>query len=443
MKIDLALRLEDTANPFRLSESERSMTAEDWAWKFLRLNPRYRHDYELAKREREFPNAWRHSSAQRYLDRSVDKKIKAEDLHALDSRLFVNGQGILDSQTIWPRYAAETLEQHFHRTTQSPVALDSIRFRELDAPRDYGINEWVDPTRISLPASSSKLSWFHWKLDPIWQSAHQNFMPVDFLATNRAAEVKHVDVVQERRLEDMLPVMRVGGTLPAPPESGRWFAFVVSAFTYLTPQLHKVKEIAALYQRALAHHEDLKVQPGSALPGFEPLIWNWDREVRRLTKIEMSMCDLLRSHPSRRQWFTVLLDVRFDLDIQFKEIEKRLHALQEQFPEYAQFGLRLRAGNLKPEDFWLKRLAILGEMLTTPNSRGRFPTPTQIERNLFEAGSEEWTEFWTHQVGAPPQAPPEPKSHFDIIQKSALDARQMVERGYEFLIGRSQNSLYQ
>jgi hypothetical protein len=439
MKVDLTLRLEDPANPFRLSASEQTMTAEDWAWKFLRLNPKYRHDYELAKQE-DLSDAWRHASVQHYLDQSAGK-ITAEYLHALDSRLFVNDKGILDSQTVWPRYVAETLAQHFHRTKQSPVALDSIRFRELDAPRDYGINEWLDPALTSLPKSSSDLSWFHWKLDPIWETAHQNFIPVDFLVSNGAVENKHVDVVRIRALNDMLPVMRVSGTRPAPVETGTWFAFVISAFTYLKPQLHKVKEIAVLYQQALQHHEGLTVNQGNPPPGFEPLIWNWDRRVRPLGKIDTAMDDLLHSHPTQRQWFTVLFDVRFDLGIQFKEIEKRLHTLQEQFPEYAEFKLRHRAGNLMQEDFWLKRYAVLAEMLTTASSSGQFPTAMEIERNLFDGGSPDWAEFWTYQLGVPPRGQQNPEARIDMIQKSAAEARHMVEQAYEFLIGRSQKSL--
>ena len=82
-------------------------------------------------------------------------------------------------------------------------------------------------------------------------------------------------------------------------------------------------------------------------------------------------------------------------------------------------------------------------MLTTPTSSGRFPTATEIERNLFDASSAEWTEFWTHQLAAPPQIPQSDETRFDMIQKSAPAAQQMVELGYEFLVGRNQNSLYQ
>lgn len=43
------LKISDGSYPFSLSDEEEKLSADDWAWLFLRLNPLYRHDYDLQK----------------------------------------------------------------------------------------------------------------------------------------------------------------------------------------------------------------------------------------------------------------------------------------------------------------------------------------------------------------------------------------------------------
>jgi hypothetical protein len=422
--VKLTVELEPGPRPFKLLDGERHWDGDHWAWKFLRLNPRYRHDVVLAARSEKFGEAWRLPSVDHFLRTPAGTQTDLATLLGEDSRLFVADK-ILESESRWPVYVEETLGAHLQRAG-SRLPLSSVRFREFDAPRDYGIADWLDPKKPELPQRAGQRSWFHWLTDPIWDCGHEAFAPFDHTVGFDHRGRKFADGVRVRPLNE-----RLIGTTTAPVSHGRtWLAFAVNLSLYLPSQLRGAREVADLYR------DTLSVQPGfqsftDAPFGFELLIWSWNRHVRQLPRIDPAVEDLLRSQPDRQPWFVAMIDVRFDLSRQFFELQKQLKAQQQ--------NLRER-GRKSILDFWLKRRLVLAE-LQVLNADGLRSTG-EIERALFDAGSTEWQTFWRAQTGELPDVANRGVSQFDAIKRGLPEARAMVEREYGFLVGQSPADLH-
>lgn len=420
----LSVELEPALYPFKLLDAERAWDGEDWAWKFLRLNPRYRHDVMLAAKAERFGTACRRPSVEHFLRTREGEQIGREALLAEDSRLFM-GECVLDSGSAWPAYRSETLGEHLQR--EKALSLSSVRFREFDAARDYGISQWIDPKHATLPPARRQLSWFHWMTEPVWESAHENFIPTEVVVAEAASGTRMIDAIRVRDRHARLSDDWIG----VAPRKGTWFAFAVNLSLYLEPQVAEARRLADLYQDTLRHHEAEFQMVTENLPGYEPLVWDWHRQLPTPPKLDTSLKDLQRSRPDQR-WIVVIVDTRLKLATQFNRIEKQLQKSQT---------FRQRASRKDANDFWLKRHVVLAE-LQALNIDGLRSAP-DIERALFDVDSPQWRRFWAAQLGAVPSNVPRlEKSQLDKVKDSLPEARAMVEMDYGFLVGREPADLH-
>jgi len=162
--------------PFKLSAEEVTLNGDDWAWLFLRLNPLYRHDYNLcrgihSKQWSALQKSYRPGALlfppqpvsnpplfivvdhgiQRFIPTSIQQLPK--QLAGKDSRYFSINKEQLTGKLEGFNYTPITLRDYL-MNFEGPIPFGSLALTDFEAPRTFGIATWIDPELPPLQDNS-------------------------------------------------------------------------------------------------------------------------------------------------------------------------------------------------------------------------------------------------------------------------------------------------
>lgn len=390
------------AYPFALTDDDtaKTLSGDQWAWRFLRLSPAYRHDYALWVAR----PAWLDPSAGMPLA-SLKTSLSDADwqtLLAADSRYFTLDGKPLGRAVEWPNLQSETLQQALSANTNRGAR---VVVRELDAPRLYGVGHWFDPELIELPALSSSEglhSWFYCLIEPLWESPVRALLPNPDCWTEIGESKINIGMepdigVQLRQMTyfEQRLVETADGTktsqlvqVSAPTartgfEYDSEFAFLLCLDGNIPAQMRAAGKLLQSAERALFPVEI----PAIRQPDYEPIILTATHpRVEKFVKLNGALCDLTAAAPlGRSNWCLALFDLRFGIQDQLNSVTTLLKQRQLKLSEAGELTTpaRQRAGTKSEKQFWLKAaLCCLEAQLTLTR---RYPAESFGRRNLTEA----------------------------------------------------------
>jgi len=381
------LPLADGNYPFLLTEKDEARSTDNWAWSFLRLNPYYRHDFELVRVR---PGVHSHlDEARRLISHFRIKQLPpgsqpiwppAYDLPLptelpdavanLDSRYF-----IADGKPIRRRhqqfaYVPATLQEWLndHGGIASIAQLD---IREFDAARDYGLSDWVHPDRQSLEDLEADQSWFHYINEPVWSAGTWALRPSNkplihidssgreiTVGTQQQPEiVTKITVLKGADPEGTVKQLVVGQPLPLDYLSTKSteLHFLICLDGYVEPQLAAMRPIADDLKTLHQQYFPKAVAKGSN-SNFVPIIKDPREITEQVPAILASMFRDLTQSPikSRKNWRAITVDVAAPIVKQFEDLTKQLVEIQDSLADQLTFPLRKRIGRTGG-DHWLKK----------------------------------------------------------------------------------------
>lgn len=390
--------------PFALTEADpaKSLSGDQWAWRFLRLSPAYRYDHALWTAQ----PAWLEKRCYQSLT-TLKSALSLEDWQTMldaDARYFsLDGQP-LSHAVEWPHIQPATLGQLL---PSLPGREAEIVVRELDSARLYGVGHWFTPALLDLPQlprADGVRSWFYALLEPLWESPEHALLPnpdswvvlpegrvnvgmePDIGVRFRNDSMTHYEL-QNVRAKDGSAMTEMVKVVRPTARSGFDFQTELALLVCLNSNVSaQMKVAASLLQSARA-----ELQPGSnSAPGpvaYEPIIVTGVHpRAERFSKLHTDLRDLTASAPQgRRNWCLVIFDVRFDIKSQ---VESAVNSLKERQLALSKAGMlvhpvRHRAGTKSEKLFWLKAaLCCLEAQLALS---ARYPNESFGRKNLTEA----------------------------------------------------------
>lgn len=380
------LPLANGNSPFQLTEEDKMRSSDNWAWSFLRLNPYYRHDFNLIKvrpkvqahldeakllishfRMKKLPAEYssiRHTSSLTSLPTELPKTVAD-----LDSRYFMLDGEPLSLQRKQFNFEPETLQRWLTKHG-GITGIAQLDVRDIDAPRDYGIATWIDPNIQALEQLPPGESWFHFINEPVWGAGTWALRPSNLQHTHVTAHGHEIivgiaphPVVVERITEsfglDAETVKQLVPGYPVPPKFGSRRStelyFLICLDGYIEPQLDAVRPIADKLKALHRQYFPKAVAKGS-LPDFVPIIENPHDPTTQLNGTLKGLFNSLSRAPSRYRsnWRAITIDVAAPMVIQFKILEKRLTEIQKSLTGQLSFPLRKRTRGVDG-DHWLKK----------------------------------------------------------------------------------------
>ena len=163
--------------PFALTEDDpaKTLSGDQWAWRFLRLSPAYRYDHALwAARP-----AWLEKHSYQSLA-ALKAVLSVEDRQTMldaDARYFTLDGRALGHAVEWPHIQTATLGQMLPLLAGREA---DVVVRELDSARLYGVGHWFNPDLLDLPQlprADGVRSWFYALLEPLWESPEHALLP--------------------------------------------------------------------------------------------------------------------------------------------------------------------------------------------------------------------------------------------------------------------------
>lgn len=356
--------------PFDLSEAERKLKPDHWAWLFLRLNPLYQHDYVLWKAQAvTMPALLRPNGPIVPLAPGAPATSVPEALRQLDSRHFALDGAPLGGRLDHWTFVSETLGAYLDAHPE--VDLRAIRVREFDAPGDYGIGAWLDPATLHPPElphapATGRGSWFHHVNEPIWEVHPEAVMQAKMLlhelpdgqwiAFGRDHYARASDTMCKagpdraaNPQDEFAPPQQRPRTIPLLPSSTSTalaptqVRFLVCLDGYVRPQvdmafalasecreLHREHNAAFITGSTLA--EPVKIEAPLVLSG-------------RSTGIFVGLSGA--AVRVRKNWCAVTIDVAGPLGGQQEHVEAALLKMQKALGKALTFAIRLRSPNEK------------------------------------------------------------------------------------------------
>jgi hypothetical protein len=464
--------------PFALSDGERSMSGDEWAWRFLRLNPCYRRDYELMQEQPALLKELRRRNPSRWKEGATFEQLKE-----LDVRYFSLNASVLGPPCKWPNL--EPLPLGTFLTSHPKIEPDKLTIRDFDSVLLYGIADWFDPSSLTLQKLEAGQSWFFNLIEPIisvgdslfvgrqsaWEfSPRGNRVSVGYEgnATRREpgpvyGEITRTNdrgesVIGYGRLDDQ-PPRRVfekyndrGELIDSldvkyePPLKSSGFAsrsemiFAVNVDGHIQPQLRVNLDVAQRFQNLLIEKDSLRVKPSVPI-GHEPLIFRPDRAVAtHFAKIQTDLANLSKGPASAwRIWYIALIDVAHPLTAQFKAVEKLLLDQQQRLLKAGALAqpMRERAGRAGKGDFWLKRALCFVELQLNlpPERKNTQPGADRIARAIYDKTDIHHKCVWGETGWK--QAPKAGAGVTEIFKETLRLGKDLAERQYAFLIGAS------
>ncbi|MGF6611872.1 hypothetical protein OKW45_006794 [Paraburkholderia sp. WSM4175] len=479
----LSIPLDQGKYPFALDKKQLEMTGDEWAWKFLRLNPGYRRDYELLRDQPAWLKDPKKPSPQHWQDSEWFERAKE-----LDVRYYSQNGKVLGPQCKWPH--AEPVALSAFLETRPDIKLRDLRVRDFDSTRLYGIGDWFDPSERTLPKLATGQSWFFNLTDPIYEigmpffagresvwkiSPLGNRISVGYTGQAKFIEspvvygqIESCNDLGERVISfgriDNLPPQRVLQmrdkdrklirNINAPaitpfPLAGftrqSEMAFAVSLDANIKPQLHANQEAAQQFQELLCRTSLLHVAdrvPTDSEPQVFPFLPNRTATIP-FNAIRKELSDLAREPASAWQnWHVVLIDVAHHLPRQFEIIGAQLYAVQQRLGPSKRLAnsIRQRAGTANPKEFWLKRALCMLELQLVLPKRATSPTGAgRIAKAIYDAADPYhkciWGESgWQH-------APKGPAPDFETCKDALRTGINLAMHQYTFMIGAAPGDL--
>jgi len=461
--------------PFALSDDERRMTGDEWAWRFLRLNPCYRRDYELLQKRPALLKELRRHNPSRWKEGATFEQVKQ-----LDVRYFSRNASILDPSCKWPNLDPLTLGTFL--AFRPEIELHHLALRDFDSARLYGISDWFDPSLPTLPELKQEQSWFFNLTEPIFsvgdnlfigrqsswvRSPRGNQIAVGYEGDAKRRKSHHIYgeirktndrgevLVSFGRLDDQPPqrilekynergelIESLDVKYEAPLKSDGFahrseMVFAVNLDGYIQPQLRANRDLAQHFQNLLIEKDSLRIQPCEPIC-HEPLIFRPDRAVATpFAHIQTDLANLAREPASAWQnWYIALIDVSYPLSTQFEIVQQLLRKQQQRLQEVGALAhsLRERAGRTKG-NFWLKQalcflelqLNLLPERKNTPLGADR------IARAIYNTNDTQHERVWGATGWA--QAPRAGVRATETFKEALRLGKDLAESQYAFLIG--------
>lgn len=390
--------------PFALTEDDpaKTLSGDQWAWRFLRLSPAYRYDHALwAVRP-----VWLEKRSHQSLA-TLKAALSVEDWQTMldaDARYFTLDGRALGHAVEWPHIRPATLGQMLPSLAGRET---DIVVRELDSTRLYGVGHWFNPDLLDLPQlprADGVRSWFYALLEPLWESPEHALLPnpdswielpegranvgmaPDIGVRLRKDSMTHYER-QNIRAEDGSVMTKMVKVARPAARSGFDFQTELALLVCLDGNVPaQMKVVTTLLQSAQAELQPGAVQkPG--LPAYEPIIVTGAHpRAEKFSKLHTGLRDLTASAPQgRRNWCLVIFDVRFDIQSQ---VESAVTSLKERQLALFKAGMlvnpvRQRAGTKSEKLFWLKAaLCCLEAQLALA---ARFPNESFGRKNFTEA----------------------------------------------------------
>ncbi|WP_144157003.1 hypothetical protein [Paraburkholderia sp. BCC1885] len=470
--------------PFALSDDERRMTGDEWAWRFLRLNPCYRRDYELLQEQPTLLRELRRRHPSRWKEDATFDQIKE-----LDVRYFSLNASVLGPPCKWPDVAPVPLGRYL--ASHPEIELDKLTIRDFDSVLLYGIADWFDPSSPTLKELKEGQSWFFSLVEPIlsvgdnlfmepnssWAiSPRGNKVSVGYEGDVKRKEAEHFYGQIKRINERGETVLSFGRLIDQPPQrifakynqqgelidsldmkyepplktagfaNRSEMAFAVALDGAVRSQLRVNQDMAQRFQHLLIEKDSLSVQP-SAPVGCEPLIFRPNRAVATpFAKIRTDLAGLEKEPASVRQnWYIALIDVAYPLAAQFNTVEKLLLDQQQRLRKAGTlaYPVRARAGRAGKGDFWLKRALCFVELQCKLPSK-RKNTQLGADRiakavYVYDKDDEYHTCVWGETGWE--QAPGTGAGSTEVFKEALRLGKDLAESKYAFLIGMSASDI--
>ena len=438
--------------PFLLSEHEQLPT-DQWAWRFLRLNPYYRYDYNLRLQKR--PGIL--SRYNRPGDETRAQIARKKEFLNLDSRYFLFKGEVASAPLSWPSIKRITIEEYLTNQGLSDGDIDTrfLSLRRLESVEYYGISYWFDPALVELPRLEKNQSWFFYEKIVPWnvgdrrivvperqtvlfgpprmaqsidreeayarakgdhESIEDSFVRktlLDILENSKKhwdgfyitvgeqGGVRRTgrDIAHERELagEELTPVQKRALTFERGFFGETEIAFLIDLNKRLRSQIAYVTHIAKSFQE-LHQSEGLSKKLPVPPLGFQPLAFHPDRVTGSAAGLlcgaspSMSLGRKVRSNLR-----LVILDVRFSLPVQIRQIEQQLDQEQKELDKILEeqgkqpLLSRKKTGRaVEGGDHWLKRALTLTELhinLAEKNS-GKCLSPEKLCRAVYDTSDE-------------------------------------------------------
>lgn len=448
--------------PFALTEADpaKSLSGDQWAWRFLRLSPAYRYDHALWTAQ----PAWLEKRCYQSLT-TLKSALSLEDWQTMldaDARYFsLDGQP-LSHAVEWPHIQPATLGQLL---PSLPGREAEIVVRELDSARLYGVGHWFTPALLDLPQlprADGVRSWFYALLEPLWESPEHALLPnpdswvvlpegrvnvgmePDIGVRFRNDSMTHYELQNVRAKDGSAMTEMVKVARPA-ARSGFDFQTELALLVCLDGNAPAQMKIAtSLLQSAQA-----ELQPGAAhalgLPAYEPIIVTGAHpRAEKYSKLYTDLRDLTASAPQgRRNWCLVIFDVRFDIQSQ---VESAVTSLKERQLALSKAGMltntvRHRAGTKSEKLFWLKAaLCCLEAQLALS---ARYPNESFGRKNLTEAILSPSHPLHAAVRGASPAAaePTQTELEAETVRNAVETGKALALGQYAYLIGATADEL--
>lgn len=385
--------------PFALTEDDpaKTLSGDQWAWRFLRLSPIYRHDYAIWVARPSWTELFAHQTLE-----ELKAELSEANWQALldaDSRYFTLDGKPLGHDIQWPNLRAATLREALAGV---PERERDIKVRELDAARLYGIGHWFDPAQVDLPLlpqSQGPRSWFYNLTEPVWEGAIPSMLPnpdawvsIDSTRVNVGMEPDVGVFFPSLGMTHyaQLPAFAADGTITtqlakvtkAPKRAGFATPTELAVLVCLDGNLQaQRRNITKLLQSA-----QVTIFPGHTFnggDGYEPLIVSAEHpRASNFGKLQADMKDLAETAlHGRRHWRLAVFDVQFSLREQLDWALAKWTTEQVELSETGQLSatLRQRAG-WKHGNFWLK--AALCSLEAQVGLMSRYPTESFGRQNL-------------------------------------------------------------
>ncbi|MBS0390992.1 MAG: hypothetical protein JSR23_07535 [Proteobacteria bacterium] len=442
--------------PFALTEDDpaKTLSGDQWAWRFLRLSPAYRYDHALwAARP-----AWLEKRSYQSLA-ALKAVLSVEDWQTMldaDARYFTLDGRPLGHAVEWPHMQPATLGQMLPSLAGREA---DIVVRELDSARLYGVGHWFNPDFLDLPQlprADSVRSWFYALLEPLWESPEHALLPnpdswielpegrvnvgmePDIGVRLRKDSMTHYES-QNVRAEDGSVMTKIVKVARPAARYGFDFQTELALLVCLDGNVPAQMKVAtSLLQSAQA-----ELQPGAAhapgLPTYEPIIVTGAHpRAEKFSKLHTDLRDLTASAPQgRRNWCLLIFDVRFDIQSQ---VESAATSLKERQLALSKAGMlvnpvRHRAGTKSEKLFWLK--AALCCLETQLALSARYPKESFGRKNLTEAILSPSHLRHAEVRGTSPAAtkPSETTLEADTIRDAVETGKALAMGQYAYLIG--------
>jgi hypothetical protein len=407
------------------------LSRDEWAWRFLRLNPSYRRDYRLW-REREEAlqidgQALRPNQSIARLLRDPTEKA-AQALLQLDSRYFtVNGE-VLGPKHSKHKLESKTLGAYLDAQREGHSGQDQLRgvlVRDFDAPREYGVGAWLSP-EAGLPEAPLDAarqdgvvqpSWFFHLNEPVWSCRSPHVLerrPNTYLLPDGQMAMLGAHRFTAVRVE------RIALSAEHRP---RRIEFKICLDGYIKQQLAAIERVCAELQDYVgSEREDT---PESDDPPFSIAPTQFDCAPAR----------------QRRNWYGItMMNWRVVPDT-FKDLRHQLESEQKTLGDKLTFPLRQRGrGDCDPDHNILKRGLCLFEMQSISSSGGTTDPLSQARLNDMVFCTDHPDFYAFRNLEIPPEVANQrgaraTAGRLDQVREGLEFGHRMTNGWYEFLVG--------